>query len=109
MEIADKLGLKVRETNFGLYDVINAQEAFYTSTPACIYPCTKINGILIGEGKMGSVTHRLLQVWSDQVGVDIVDQTRRYAARMSASMVQGATPYRFNIDPPKSTARSCRR
>jgi len=99
MELAKKLGLTVRETNFGLYHVINAQEAFYTSTPACMYPCTKINGAPIGDGTMGEVTWRLLQAWSEDVGLDIVDQTRRFAERTRTAVGSGATPYRFNAAP----------
>ena len=96
MELAEKLGIVVREKNIELYDVIQADEAFYTSTPACIYPCTKINGIAIGSGKIGPMTQKLLDAWSEDVGVDIVEQTTRYAARTKASATAGTTPYRFN-------------
>ena len=102
MELATKLGITVREKNIELYDVIHADEAFYTSTPACIYPCTKINGIDIGSGSMGSITNRLLAAWSEDVGVDIIAQTKRYAARTQASASAGASPYRFNSDEKKT-------
>jgi branched-chain amino acid aminotransferase len=96
MRLAGAMGLVVREKNFSLYDVITADEAFYTSTPACIYPCTKINGQLIGDGKMGRITVQLIRAWSDDVGVDIISQTTRYAERTSAAAAGGANPYRFS-------------
>jgi len=104
MQLAKQLGLTVREKNIELYDVVHADEAFYTSTPACVYPCTKINGIAIGSGAMGPVTKQLLGAWSEDVGVDIIEQTKRYAARTQATASSGANPYRFNEE--KSSAKS---
>ena len=102
MELAQRLGITVREKNIELYDVIHADEAFYTSTPACMYPCTKINGIDIGTGAMGPMTRRLLDAWSENVGVDITTQTRRFAKRTQATATEGANPYRFNLSSQKS-------
>jgi branched-chain amino acid aminotransferase len=102
MELSQKTGITVRERNIELYDVIHADEAFYTSTPACIYPCTKINGIDIGSGKMGPLTHKLIDAWSQDVGLDIIEQTKRFVARAQASATSGepggpgANPYRFS-------------
>ncbi len=98
MDLAKQLGITVREKNIELYDVIHADEAFYTSTPACIYPCTKINGITIGSGEMGLMTKQLLEAWSKDSGVDIIAQTKRYAARTQSTATAGANPYRFNAD-----------
>lgn len=38
IELAKKLGIPVREKNFGVYEVIQADEAFYTSTPFPVLP-----------------------------------------------------------------------
>jgi len=95
MKLAKSLGLTVREKNLELYDLLRAEEAFYTSTPACIYPCTRINGNNIGTGAMGMTTRRLIEAWSDDIGVDIIAQTQRFGARAQASSVAGANPYRF--------------
>ena len=96
MKLASKMGIPVREKNMTLYDVIHADEAFYTSTPASIYPCTKINGLAIGSSQMGTMTQQLIEAWSEDVGGDIMAQTRRYASRTKANAKAGATPYRFN-------------
>jgi branched-chain amino acid aminotransferase len=66
------------EKNIELYDVVNAQEAFFTGTPFCILPVTSINNITIGDGKMGIVTKSLLNTWGRKVGVDIIEQITKW-------------------------------
>jgi len=73
-ELSEELGLAYLEKDFQVYDVINAEEAFLTSTPYCIAPVTQINGIPINSGKIGSVFHKLIDLWSKKVGVDIKAQ-----------------------------------
>lgn len=95
IELAKKLGILVREKNFGVYEVIQADEAFYTSTPFSVLPCTKIDGIDIGTGLCGPVTQRVIDAWSESVGVDIVAQAKRFADRNAAVAQSGPTPYRM--------------
>jgi branched-chain amino acid aminotransferase len=95
IELAKKLGIPVREKNFGVYEVIQADEAFYTSTPFSVLPCTKIDGIDIGTGLCGPVTQRVIDAWSESVGVDIVAQAKRFADRNAAVAQSGPTPYRM--------------
>jgi branched-subunit amino acid aminotransferase/4-amino-4-deoxychorismate lyase len=59
--------------------VYNADEAFFTSTSPCVLPVTRVDRRTIGDGKPGPVVGRLLRAWSELVGVDIVEQARRYA------------------------------
>ena len=105
MELAGNLGITVRQKNIELYDVVNADEAFYTSTPMCMLPCTQINGSPIGSGKPGPITESLLDAWSRNVGVDIVAQAKRFVQRAADSGQRAAgspTPYRFNKPGDKS-------
>ena len=74
LEIARSLGIPTEEADLQPYDVYTADEAFFTSTPYCMMPATKFNGLPVGDGKVGPVTKRLLQGWSDRVGLDIVEQ-----------------------------------
>jgi branched-chain amino acid aminotransferase len=74
LELAAELGIPARETNVQPYDVYTADEAFFTSTPYCIMPATRFNGLPVGDGQVGPITKRLLSAWSDLVGVDIVAQ-----------------------------------
>jgi branched-chain amino acid aminotransferase len=78
MDMALKLGIPCRECNLEPYDVVTADEAFFTSTRFCIMPAVSVDSHTIGSGKPGEVTRSLLKVWSDEVGVDIVEQARAY-------------------------------
>ncbi|MEO7653574.1 MAG: aminotransferase class IV [Bryobacteraceae bacterium] len=73
-ELAPALGLGYIEKDLQPYDVINADEAWLTTTPYCMAPCTKINGIPIGTGRPGPVFQRVLAAWSERVELDIEDQ-----------------------------------
>ncbi len=74
IELAEKLGIPFRERDLQLYNAMNADEAFLTSTPYCLMPVTRINGTAIGDGKPGVMTRRLLRAWSAEVGLDIERQ-----------------------------------
>jgi branched-chain amino acid aminotransferase len=74
LELAAQLDIPARETDLQPYDVYTADEAFFTSTPYCIMPATRFNGLPVGDGKVGAITKRLLAGWSELVGVDIVAQ-----------------------------------
>ncbi|MGC9066833.1 MAG: aminotransferase class IV, partial [Candidatus Ratteibacteria bacterium] len=92
-ELAQQLSLVCTEKNIEVYDVYTADEAFYTATPFCIMPCTSINNIPIGNGKVGEITKLLLEKWSDNVGVDIVNQIKQFNKEIQA--LEGPTPYQF--------------
>ena len=77
LELCHELRIASCERDLQPYDVYTADEAFFTSTPYCIMPATKFNGLPVGEGQVGPVTKRLLQAWSERVGVDIVKQATR--------------------------------
>lgn len=94
-EICDQLGLKWRESNIEPYDVVNADEAFMTGTPFCMLPVTGLNGAPIGSGRPGPVFNRLLKAWSDNVGVDIAGQIRKWDAERSGQKASGPSPYSF--------------
>jgi branched-subunit amino acid aminotransferase/4-amino-4-deoxychorismate lyase len=74
IELAEELGIPFVERDIQVFSVINADEAFLASTPYCLLPVTRINGLPIGDGKPGPVYRRLLEAWSRQVGLDIEKQ-----------------------------------
>ncbi|CAN5629271.1 aminotransferase class IV [soil metagenome] len=76
LELATKLGIPIQVVDFQPYDIYTADEAFFTSTPYCIMPATRFNGLPVGDGQVGPVTKQLLQAWSELVGVDIVAQAQ---------------------------------
>lgn len=79
MSLAEELGIASEEKNLNVYDMYQADEAFVTSTPYCIVPVTKINGVPIGTGKPGPMVSKLLDHWNKKVGVDIVGQVKYYS------------------------------
>ena len=74
MELAPVIGMEFVERDFQPYDVVNADEAWLTTTPYCLAPATKINNIAIGNGCPGPRFREMLQAWSQHVGMDIEAQ-----------------------------------
>lgn len=70
LEAAQGLGLITGEPNLTRYDVYNADEMFLTGTAAEIVPVVKVDGRVIGDGKPGPVTARLLQAFHERTRVD---------------------------------------
>jgi branched-chain amino acid aminotransferase len=81
LELSGDLGIPVRESRLQMYDLYTADEVFFTSTPYCIMPATRFNGLPVSDGKVGPVTKQLLDAWSKRVGVDIVSQAQRQIDR----------------------------
>jgi len=79
LELAESLGLSCGECNLEPYDVMTADEAFFTSTPFTIMPATRFNGHDVGTGEPGPVTRRLMSAWNQMVEVDMVAQARAFA------------------------------
>lgn len=73
-ELAEQFDLHYEQRDIQTYDVVNAEEAFTTSTPYCILPVTQINGRPIGTGRPGPVYDLLLKGWSQIVNLDIAGQ-----------------------------------
>lgn len=73
-DLCGELKIPFVERDFQVYDVMNAEEAFLSTTPYCIAPVTRINGATIGDGRPGPVFQRILEAWSNLVSLDIVGQ-----------------------------------
>jgi branched-chain amino acid aminotransferase len=74
LDLCRELQIRAVERDLQPYDVYTADEAFFTSTPYCIMPATRFNGLPVGDGRVGPVTRRLLAAWGSRVGVDIAAQ-----------------------------------
>src|SRR5213075_1941150 len=61
MELAPAANIPVSEPNLTRSDLFSADECFLTGTGAELIPVTKIDGRVIGTGKPGSVTKRLVE------------------------------------------------
>ena len=60
IDLAKKAGLIVSEPNLTRYDLFNADECFLTGTGAELIPVVKVDGRVVGTGKPGAVTKRLV-------------------------------------------------
>ena len=60
IELAEAAGLKVTEPNLTRYDLFNADECFLTGTGAELIPVVKIDGRIVGSGKPGKITRKLV-------------------------------------------------
>ena len=89
------MGLDCVEKNIDPYDVYEADEAFMTATPFCLLPTVSLNGIKIGDGKMGEISKKLLQQWSKNIGLDIEGQIREYGKEIECLSSDTPTPYQF--------------
>jgi branched-chain amino acid aminotransferase len=85
IELCGKLGISFVERDFQVFNVINADEAFTSSTPYCVAPVTRINGVPIADGKPGPMVKRLLAAWGEEVGLDIAAQIQDGARRRTAT------------------------
>ncbi|MBM3802608.1 MAG: branched-chain amino acid aminotransferase [Acidimicrobiia bacterium] len=82
LELLAKLAIPTSEEDFGMYEVVNADEAFCTATSFAVMPCTRINGQPIGSGQPGELTRKLIAAWSEMVKVDIIAQADAYAEKV---------------------------
>lgn len=70
IELAKALGYTVKEQPFTRHDVYVADEVFLTGTAAELIPVTKVDGRVIGSGKPGDHTRRLLKSFQKLVVED---------------------------------------
>ena len=67
VQLAEELGLKVREKHITRDEVYVADEAFFTGTAAEVTPIRELDGRMIGSGKRGPITERLQSLYFDVV------------------------------------------
>ena len=98
IELCSALGIPCVEKNIEPYDVHTADEAFITGTPFCMLPVTSLNGLSIGDGKVGTIFSQLINLWSENTGVNIISQIQKWDADLPISSDEDApTPYRFSM------------
>jgi branched-chain amino acid aminotransferase len=61
IEIVHRLNIPLYEAQLGLFDLYTADEVFVTGTAAEIAPIVKIDGRIIGDGKPGRITKKLME------------------------------------------------
>ncbi len=69
-DVAKELNLPIREADMTRYDVWVADECFLTGSGAEVIPVTKLDGRVIGTGKPGPITHKVLASFRRRVLVE---------------------------------------
>jgi branched-chain amino acid aminotransferase len=72
-ELAAQLGIKIKEVNCRLSDLLQADEVFLTNSVIEIMPVTVFDGKPVGNGKPGAVTHSLLKAYGELVTRETAD------------------------------------
>lgn len=93
-ELCPQVNVPCMERNIDQYDVMTADEAFMTGTPFCLLPVTSLSGCAIADGQVGPMSRLLLKQWSQNVGVDIVEQIKSWEGTVSSTK-DAPTPYAF--------------
>jgi branched-chain amino acid aminotransferase len=70
IEICLKSGIPIKEEPFTLHDVYVADEVFFTGTAAEVIAVREVDARIIGEGKAGPITTRLLKEFRAVVEID---------------------------------------
>ncbi|HEX7064900.1 MAG TPA: D-amino-acid transaminase [Bacillales bacterium] len=66
-ELAENLGLGVNEQEFTVEELLNADEAFITSTTSEVTPVVQVDNARIGDGEPGTVTRKLQQAFEASI------------------------------------------
>lgn len=67
-----KLDLPIEETSLGRKALHGAEEVFLTNTNVQILPVTKVDGTVIGQGRIGPITEKLIRIFR-QTLVEILE------------------------------------
>ena len=67
IEVCKRNDIPVFEKDFGLFDTYSADEAFVTGTFGGVTPVTHIDGRQIGNGKYGTMSRRLFDLYTEYV------------------------------------------
>jgi branched-chain amino acid aminotransferase len=79
LEVAAEAGIPAREVTLGDDDLYGAEEVFVTSTSRELVPVVRVDERVIGPGRPGPVTGRLLQLFRQKA-----DQLGRSASRLDS-------------------------
>ena len=80
IDLARQLDLPFAEADIDLYDAVNAEEVFITSTSFCICPVSRVNGAQIGDGSVpGPVTKKLIDAYVAYVECDWYGQYLKHS------------------------------
>ena len=65
IDLAREMGYEVKESEFTLFNVYNADECFLTGTAAEAIPVTEVDGRMVGTGLAGPITGKILRAFKE--------------------------------------------
>ena len=65
IKIIHELDYKLEERQFSVEEAKNAREAFFTSSTSFLTPVSEIDGVVIGNGRAGSVSMELIKAYDN--------------------------------------------
>ncbi len=66
LQLADRLGVPVKEQSMTRYDIFVADECFLTGTAAEVIPVISLDRRIIGDGKPGPLTLRFIEAFREE-------------------------------------------
>jgi branched-chain amino acid aminotransferase len=73
IEVGEAAGITCHQSNFSLFDVYGADEAFVTGTFGGLTPVTSVDGRAIGTGGMGPKTEQLQELYAAAVEMAVAE------------------------------------
>ena len=70
MDIAEELGVELREQALTRYDLWTAEECFLTGTAAEVIPCVEVDHRPVGSGQPGEMTKQFISRFREKVTTD---------------------------------------
>ncbi|MCO7175018.1 D-amino-acid transaminase [Sporolactobacillus kofuensis] len=67
LQLAEQLGIPVEERTYTTDELLDADEAFITSTGVRVTPVVQIDEHPVGDGKPGAITSRLLDAFNHEI------------------------------------------
>ena len=67
IKVSNENGISCYQKNFSLFDVYGADEAFVTGTFGGLTPVVKVDGRVIGAGRLGAMTEKLTALYQAEI------------------------------------------
>jgi branched-chain amino acid aminotransferase len=85
IELCHKNGIVVRQKDFSLTDVYDADEAFVTGTFGGLTPVKEVDGRVIGEGRPGPLTRQLSALHEQKIAAAVEQEKARRSSQVDGS------------------------
>ncbi len=69
--LKDEMPDKIHEKNFKTEDLLQASEAFLTSSTKHVVPITQVNKTLVGNGQPGEISQKLLAMYQEEIKKEV--------------------------------------